>query len=200
MDYKQLESKIAQLKGDFRHFKILVINGDLKITPLETSLTSIDELDFVSQVFPDEILTGSIALRIYGLLNRPFTDIDIILSPDTEKKYSGRYVKEMYGYEADVNENRLGTINFPYKKGIFSRKKNYSVDFFSDRGVNYQTVGVVPKFKLQDPIEIMSYKMSMAEKGNKKHITDLENIFANFQFLERKGLLGEYGVLFGDIR
>ena len=190
----------TQLKSDFRHFKLLVINGELNITPKETALTSIDEIDFISQNFPDEILTGSIALRIYGLLNRPITDIDIILSPSTEKKYSGKYVKDTYGYQADVNENRLGTIDFQYKKGIFSRKKNYTVDFFSDRGVNYQTVGTVPVFKLQDPIEILTYKMSMAEKGNRKHITDLENIFANFQYLERKGLLSQYGVLFGDVR
>lgn len=194
---EMIETKIANLKSDFRHFKLLVVSNELNIIPQERSLTTIDEIDFISREFPDDIITGSIALRIYGLLNRDFSDIDIIISDPN--RFSGRYLLDSYGgYEN--TDNRLGEITFDYKKGIFSKKRRYTVDFFENRGTSYQEVGIVPRLKVQDPIEILTYKMSMAEKGNRKHITDLEQIFSNFQYLERKGLLQTYGVLFGDIQ
>jgi hypothetical protein len=61
-------------------------------------------------------------------INRVASDIDILIKD--KNRYSG-YINSTYvGDESSNMDNRLGYINFEYKKNFFSKTRVYEVDFF----------------------------------------------------------------------
>ena len=70
-----------ELIKEFRDFKLKVINGDIVFNITNSSIRSLgNELDFIKDTFrEDDIITGSIALRLFGLLHRGSNDIDILI-------------------------------------------------------------------------------------------------------------------------
>lgn len=168
--------RIESLKSGFRDFKLSLITGDLDIN-VDMSRIPTDILEFISKTFPNEIITGSLALMSYGLLKRKFGDIDIFIN---DKKRYPIYIKGRYGDEdMNMSKNRLGYVEIPYKRGFFYRRKVYKVDFFeNDESIKYQEIEYSgKKFKIQDMSEILNNKMMIATGGSYKHIEDLENIF-----------------------
>ena len=60
-----------------------------------------------------DIVSGSLALNLYGLIERDINDIDILI--DSRFRYSGYYSGQLYGSPNDgelTMENRLGYIYF----------------------------------------------------------------------------------------
>lgn len=171
------EQKI-DLVQEFRSLKLRSLNGDLSFTPSKDFIKSnFKKLEFISENFPNDIISGSLSLQIFGLLLRETNDIDILI-PD-----KGRYPKyknNLYGDDEVNLENRLGIINFEYKSGIFSRTNKYDVDFFEDMGSSYIEFEFNDKkLKLHNPLEVIDYKIKMS--SNRKHKTDLINIFSYFE-------------------
>ena len=76
--------------------------------------------------FKNDIISGSIALSLLGLINRTVSDIDILIK--NKNRYSG-YINNTYSDDEEL-DNRLGYINFEYKKNFFSKTRDYEVDFF----------------------------------------------------------------------
>jgi hypothetical protein len=169
-----------ELKKEFRDFKLKVINGDIVFNITNDAIDDLsDELDFIKDTFrEDDIITGSIALRLFGLINRGSSDIDILIKD--KDRYSG-YIKEKYGDEEIDIPNRLGYLDFQYKSGIFSKKREYEVDFFEDLGCNFTEIEIdgfldTRCIRIHNPIEILDFKMKMAVKFD-KHSEDLTKIF-----------------------
>jgi hypothetical protein len=166
------------LVPQFRDLKLKLISGIFEFSISDSSVKKYyNELLFIKKEFPGDIITGSIVLSLFDLLNREISDIDILIK-DTNR-YSG-YINETYGDpETGMIDNRLGYILFDFKRGFFYKKRRYEVDFFKDLGFKYiefEFEGV--KLKIQHPIEIISQKMSMSK--NHKHYRDLEIIFNKF--------------------
>ena len=168
-----------ELIKEFRDFKLKVLNEEIAFNITNKSILSLsDELNFVKNIFREEdILTGSIALRLFGLLHRGSNDIDILIRD--KDRYS--YIKDDYEWEIP---NRLGYKSFNYKPGFFSKRIEYDVDFFEDLGCNFTEIEIDDFFlekksiRVHNPIEILDFKMRMAiEAKSDKHNDDLTKIF-----------------------
>lgn len=170
----------GELKKEFRDFKLKVISGDIVFNITNESISKLkDELRFIKDTFEDDdILTGSTALRLFGLLYRGSSDIDMLIKD--KERYSG-YSNDQY---SDFNiPNRLGNLDFSYKQSFFSRTKKYKVDFFQDLGCNFTEIEIGSFvdnniIKIHNPIEIIDFKMKLAIDGKiDKHNEDLTKIF-----------------------
>lgn len=171
-----------ELKTEFRDYKLKVLNGDITFKPSKDALeTHKDLLYFISDTFPNDVVSGSLALSLFGLLHRKTNDIDIII--DDRNRYP-KYVKDGYDDDEFSTPNRLGYREFKYKRGIFTSEKEYTVDFFENVGASFITIDFgSKKIKVHNPLEIMDYKLSMANNSkairstSRKHNEDLTIIF-----------------------
>lgn len=168
-------------KTEFRDFKIRLLNGDVKLSFNNSYINNNKVLDFICDNFKDDIITGSLALHLYGFINhRSIKDIDILIKD--KNRYSG-YIKG--GYGDIVIPNRLGYKEFEYTShkffGILSKKVSYDVDFFLE--LENTEYSILPykgyNLKIHNPIQIISHKIEMAEKDY-KHRQDLYYIFNSF--------------------
>lgn len=161
----------------FRDLKLKMISDNVCFMLSEEAIKKFNnELLFIKKEFPTDIITGSIALNLLGLINRNTTDIDILIKDSS--RYSG-YNNTKYGDEEVGIDNRLGFLKFNFQKGLFSRTKIYEVDFFKDlesRFIEFQFQDTT--LKIQHPLEIISAKMGMSRSH--KHYRDLEIIFSKF--------------------
>jgi hypothetical protein len=177
------------LKIEFRDYKLKVLNGEINFTTSEESLNkSRNLLQFISNTFPNDIITGSLALSIFGLIHRDTNDIDILI--DDKDRYP-KYIKD--GYDAEFSTpNRLGYREIKYQKPavgiekLIRRKEEiYAVDFFhNDNNSSFITINFNGKqLKVHNPLEVMDYKLNMAINSKvyrptrSKHKEDLTRIF-----------------------
>lgn len=168
------EEDEIDFKSDLRDLKIGILNGDKKFEIKQEGIEkNLKVLDFISEVFPGDIITGSLCLSLYGLINRNLNDIDLIIKD--ENRFTD-YVKDLYGYEKKILDNRLGYKSFTFKKSFFSKRRNYKVDFFKqvdDIKTDYLIHNGV-KIKIDRPVNVISHKMNM---NSHKHRADLYRIF-----------------------
>lgn len=173
-----------ELKYEFRDYKLKVLSGEIKFTPLnlDSSKKHKDLFYFISDTFPNDIVSGSLALSLFGLLHRQVNDIDIII--DAKNRYDS-YNKYGYSDYEFSTPNRLGYKKFKYKRGIFTSKKEYNVDFFENVGTSFITFDFDgKKIKVHNPLEVMDYKLNMAinpkvvRSTSRKHNEDLTQIFS----------------------
>ena len=180
-------------KSALRDLKIQMITTDdvkFSVSPVNMEVHE-NELDFLKIVCPDDVITGSFALNLYGLINRGCNDIDILIK-DKDRYPKGHYYND-HSYSGDVgfSENRLGykyqihrkevVINnkfinnllFPfilvinYLIKVFGNEYNFKVDYFIDNGVKYNTFDYKGHtYKIHCPIQIMEQKLEMHLKGD----------------------------------
>lgn len=172
-----------ELKTEFRNFKLKVLDNEITFTPSKDALEKHkDVLSFILDNLPNDIISGSIALNILGLLHRPTFDVDMII--DDKNRYP-EYVKDGYEDDEFSTPNRLGYVDFKYKKETFTPEKEYRVDFFhNDYAASFITIEFNKKqIKIHNPLEIMDYKLNMAINSktirltSEKHNEDLTRIF-----------------------
>ena len=124
--------------SDIRELKLKMISDEINFEISKYAIKKFNtQLKFIKKEFPNDVITGSIALNLFGLINRDISDIDILIKDDM--RYSGY---------------RLGLKYFYFKKNFFSFKKTYEVDFFKDLGstfIEFEFEGI--KLKVQHPIE-----------------------------------------------
>ncbi len=194
-----------ELKTDFRDYKLKVLNGEINFTPSEESINkNKDSLQFISDTFPNDVISGSLALKIFGLIHRDTNDIDILI--EDKDRYS-KYIKDGYDDVEFSTPNRLGYREVKYIKPsvgiekfrILGRKElTYTVDFFhNDNNSTFITINFNGKqLKVHNPLEIMDYKLNMAINSkvyrptSHKHNEDLTMIFG--QAVWQLALKGEF--------
>ena len=182
------EASINQLKSEFRNYKLKILekNNDYFGGFLRVDSHISRQLEFISQTFPNDVISGSFALRLLGLLWRKNHDIDILIGD--KHRYNG-YVLD-YRYDPEFScDNRLGYKKFTHKTGIFSKSYSFEVDFFENQNPNFISCNYSNKnYKIHNPFEIINYKFRILENSKdrdnfNKHKEDLLNIFryANFK-------------------
>ena len=185
----------SELQTEFRDYKLKVLNGEIDFNPTLKEKYK-DLLYFISDEFPNDIISGSLALNILGLIYRDTNDIDIII--DDKNRYS-KYSKDGYDDDEFSTPNRLGYVDFKYKKKpligieilqLFPKYKEYKVDFFhNDNNASFIIFDFNgKKLKVHNPLEIMSYKLNMAintkvySSTSRKHNEDLTRIFGQMSW------------------
>ena len=177
----------SELQTEFRDYKLKVISGEINFTPSAKALDKHkDLLYFISDKLPDDIISGSLALNIFGLIYRDTNDIDIIIK---DKNRYPKYVKDGYDDDEFSTPNRLGYVEFKHKRGIFTSDKEYKVDFFHNEGASFIEVDFNgKKLKVHNPLEVMDYKLNMAintkvySSTSRKHNEDLTQIFGQMSW------------------
>ena len=177
----------SELQTEFRDYKLKVISGEINFTPSVKALDKHkDLLYFISDKLPDDIISGSLALNIFGLIYRDTNDIDIIIK---DKNRYPKYVKDGYDDDEFSTPNRLGYVEFKHKRGIFTSDKEYKVDFFHNEGASFIEVDFNgKKLKVHNPLEVMDYKLNMAlnskvySSTSRKHNEDLTQIFGQMSW------------------
>ena len=180
---------LDDLRMEFRNFKLKSINNEIEFKISDSVVDGNKELlTFITDTFPNDIITGSLALKLFGLISRKSNDIDILIK---DKSRYDKYIIDVYDDEF-TTPNRLGYKSFKYKKGIFSKEVEYNVDFFEDKNVPFLefTIDIsttfhsnVKKIKIHNPLEIMDYKLGIFANPNvvlttgRKHNEDLTQIF-----------------------
>ena len=194
----------SELQTEFRDYKLKVLNGEINFTASKNALEKHkDLLNFISDTLPNDIISGSLALNILGLIYRTTNDIDILI--DDKNRYP-KYSKDGYDDDEFSTPNRLGYVDFKYKKKsligierlqIFPKYEEYKVDFFhNDYGASFITVDFNGRqFKVHNPLEVMDYKLNMANYNlnvgsnrrvfsstSRKHNEDLIQIFGQMSW------------------
>lgn len=174
----------TELKSELRDLKLKVISNEYKFEINKDSIKQLsNELNFIKSTLPDEIISGSIVLRLYGLIKRDINDIDILLR---DKNLYSSYNKR--GYCDDENEilNRLGFKTFNYKSWFLSKKRSFKVDFFENPDAPFDLVNIGGvKLKIHNPMEVINYKLQLCSASSgAKHNLDLTGIFRYMNMLD----------------
>ena len=171
-----------QIKTEIRNFKLKVLDDTIKFEIKTDKYKS--ELKFIKREFPNDIITGSFVLLLYGLIDREFNDIDILIKD--KDRYSDYDKNSNIDYGGNIIEsNRLGYRNIFYKENIFCGAKKYKVDFFQDLGSTYTEYNGI---KIHNPMEIIDYKVTrvLNDIDSHKHNKDLFSIFGGNVILQFK--------------
>jgi hypothetical protein len=195
----------GQWQQELRDMKIDIVSGERKIEISDKAMAKFaPELRFIAKELPDDIITGSLALNLYGLIERDINDIDIII--DSRFRYSGYSSGKLYGSPNDgdlIMENRLGYIYFEEEvksaaiKRFFGLKSTIKrkIDFFENTVNTHNNYFEFEghKYRIQDPVSIVEAKcqiekncvgrtryedwMDDGKTQKEKHNSDLECIF-----------------------
>lgn len=181
---------LDELKAEFRNYKLKSINNEINFKISESVVKeNKDLLAFLTDNFPNDVITGSLALKLLGLLSRKNNDIDILIK---DKNRYDRYILDGYDDEF-TTPNRLGFKTFKHKIGFFTKEKEYDVDFFEDKEVPFLEFDInignsfnsnIKKIKIHNPLEIMDYKLGIfanpkvGRATGRKHNEDLTQIFS----------------------
>lgn len=159
---------------------LLLNNNSIKINNSEN-----ETLDFIINSNLDKyIITGSFALKLYGLLDRKSKDLDLVTnSADRKYKTKNNYTIETKG--------RLGFVTIKERlrfNNIFNRKK-YECDFFLDDNPKFRTFQYKGfNLKIQEPLTIVDEKLRIVNSiinssirnwdnlGLRKHLRDFDSI------------------------
>jgi len=177
-----------ELQSELRNLKLKIINGEYKFEINNSSVKDLSsELDFIKSTFPNDIISGSIVMKLYGLLRRDIRDIDILI--DDKNRYTS-YSQGGYNDGEETVLNRLGFKTFPYKGSFFSKTKQYKVDFFENKTAPYDIVNINGSdFKIHNPLDIMNYKMQLGKID--KHNNDLALVFKKLNLIDYASKFGK---------
>lgn len=173
--------------------KLKVLSRDIKLTMLfKKDLFSIsnqedETLDFIVKNNLDKyIITGSFALKLYGLLDRECKDLDLITS-EVDREY-----ERVNTYPIEADNCRLGFSKVTEKMtfGNFLKRKSYNCDFFLNKDSKFKTFTYKGfELKIQEPLSIVEEKFKLIKSIKKdsnqynwdslglyKHIRDIKNI------------------------
>lgn len=168
----------SRWSAELRNLKIEIVSGERKVEISEAAKRKhAEELRFIGSTFrKEDVITGSLALNLYGLIDRKVGDIDIMIQDPG--RYSG-YVRGIrYGEPEDGEmklSNRLGSKEFKARVGgllrfvPFLRKgRTWEVDFFEadPKYVSFEFEG--REYRVQEPMAVVETKCVLEENSIKR--------------------------------
>jgi hypothetical protein len=166
---------LNNIESKFRNFKIECLEKNkliIKDHRLEKfKLTK--NYKIIESEFKNQIITGSISLWLYGLLEeeRKFKDVDLITSE------LNRILIQKEYYSGELDKRYLGYKEYKFSSGfIFKKKEIINVDFFK---YDTQKFTEYDGLKIHNPLEIIKTKIELSKGFNNsfKHRNDLNTIF-----------------------
>lgn len=159
-------------KRILRDLKIRMINGEEVFKPIRFVRSKKAEkyLKFINKNLTDDIITGSLALYCYGLMDRNLGDIDIII--DDPNRYEN-YDNDHY----HINFNLTGRLGYKqFKVSNLFGTNEYEVDFFKNEGVKFNSVKLMGcYFRVQPPIDVIENKIKIILDNNTSFITRIKH-------------------------
>ena len=154
---------LDDLRMEFRNFKLKSINNEIEFKISDSVVNeNKDLLSFIADTFPNDIITGSLALKLLGLVTRDTNDIDILIK---DRNRYDNYTTDTYDDEF-TTPNRLGYKSFGYKKGILKKKVIHEVDFFENKNVPFLEFEINIGGFMSDIRKIKKYNGSISKHTN----------------------------------
>lgn len=173
---KTQNSTAEEIKSLFRDFKIQIIQGRkfyLNEANYKEFIKS-DKYNAYLKFTPGEIITGSVALKLLGLLDRESKDIDLIIPGEKSQQFG---TLQTLFYSNDHLENYIGTKYVEYRRGFFSKTTTIQFDFFGKTDSEILTFN---ELKIENPLTIIEKKIKLADNygfwHTEKNTMDLFNI------------------------
>ena len=168
----------SRWSAELRNLKIEIVSGERKVEISEAAKKKhAKELRFIGSTFlKEDVITGSLALNLYGLIDRKVGDIDIMIQDPS--RYQGYVAGHRYGEPEDGEmklSNRLGSkIFIELSKGLlrfipFLKKgRTWEVDFFEaePKFVAFEFEG--REYRVQEPMAVVETKCVLEEKSIKR--------------------------------
>lgn len=171
------KDEISDILSSFRDFKIDIIQSNKNFQINEKNFkefTKTKEFKAFSKFTPEEIITGSISLYLFGLINRKPHDVDLItVNPENYKPFYSRNT-----YAGELLDNYHGFVTFRFRENFWNiRKTEIDFDFFE-----YLQNDIITycDIKIENPLNIIQNKIKLIEKAGShqsKHYRDLKEIF-----------------------
>jgi hypothetical protein len=177
-------------KSEIRDLKMDMLTGDMSMEITKEAIAALaPQLRIVKENVPSGVITGSVALKLHGLLDRETSDIDVLI--DDAGMFGGYKGSHSYGDENPLS-NRLGYITFQEREsGLLDRILAYmrrektlchQVDFFLAEDTPHTVIEFEgAMLKVHDPFAILETKEALAVNLSRgfgiKHERDLYRIF-----------------------
>lgn len=203
--------------SEIRNLKLRLLNEDIDYKINYEYLKSIEKiLNVTNDNYQDYIFTGSIALNIYGLINRNYKDVDIILPKDFNiidgtfnqvthypSDNDGDFCSKRMGFRDVKPKIALSkTVIKDIFSTLFSSNNDIRYDLYHDEDdkVKYNTFRYEGKvYRIQDICQLMEQKnillsrytptygnTSIANEHYYKHYYDMNFIYNNLAFKKIK--------------
>ena len=186
MKLKSNNAASAEILSLWRNLQIEVLEGR-KFPINEKSYKEFvksDKYTAYTEFTPGEIITGSNALKIFGLLDRDTIDLDVVI---TDPLKYGKLGKAMYSNE--TLENYIGTKRFTMKHW-FKSNKEFHFDFFQFNDTQFIELDIFKStsgLKVELPLNIIRRKIELADsfgmKYGEKHLTDVMEILTGEKYV-----------------
>ena len=156
-------------KAELRSLKLKLLDNPNLFTLDKSKIKKFrTKLSFIKNNFPNDIITGSLALNLFGLINREIHDIDILIE---NAERIGLYWSSKYYFD-ELFPNRLGYKRFEFTRYIFW-KSSYLVDLFKISGEENTLQLEFDRhiFKIHNPLEIIAKKIQIIDALENRRIT-----------------------------
>lgn len=171
---KLSDDDIAEIKSLFRNFKLDIVESKIKLEVNEKNFEKFvqtKKFQAFSKFTPKEIITGSLSLYLFGLIDREPSDIDVIcLDPKPYQPFIGR------SYSFDI-PHYYGYHDYEIKKWFWQKPTWVTIDFFEfqdEEFVEYECL------KIEQPLNIIQKKFNIvcseSVSLSNKHYHDLKSI------------------------
>ena len=147
-EWRNLKLKLALQNIDFE--------PNIELIKKKTLFSNMSYWNTLKEYKGKSIITGSLALKAFGFIDRPVGDIDLIVDNLDIVKYPGNR-HDRYNDVSDL-KNLIGYNKIITKKLWFFDHEIWYVDFFEKTNQSF-----IEKdgFLFQNPIEIMNKKIEM---------------------------------------
>jgi len=171
---KLSDEDISEIKSLFRNFKLDIIESNIKLEINEKNFEKFiqtKQFQAFSKFTSKEIITGSLSLYLFGLIDREPSDIDVIcLDPKVYRPFMGR------SYSFDIPYYH-GYKDYKIKKWLLGKSIWITIDFFefqNEEFIEYEGI------KIEHPLNIIKKKFNIVCSQDinlsNKHYHDLKSI------------------------
>jgi hypothetical protein len=170
---------IAEIKSLFRNFKLDIIESNIKLEISEKNFNKFiqtKQYQAFSKFTPEEIITGSTSLYLFGLIDREPVDVDVICFDG--KSYEP-FIDRSYSFDVP---NYFGYRDFKVKKRFWNKSTWVTIDFFEfqdEEFIEYKRFNT-HLIKIENPLNIIQKKFNIVCSENvnlsNKHYHDLKRI------------------------
>lgn len=172
-----------EINRNIRDIKLKVLTNEYEFSINENILDMYkNELNFIYKKFDkyNVVITGSLALKIYGLIDRIVGDIDLLIN-DMNGIEKTKPLRNTISY--DNGELYFGSNIYKNRINLLKVDK-YKVDFFKNNSTNREFIYRNKVYKIDDPINIIEKKANMLLNARSfdtksKNDSDLRLIFSN---------------------
>lgn len=187
--YPDIINNPPLIKPEWRNTKLKIMLSEMDFEPnldliRNKSIFKQTTWDIIEKYKGKSIISGSIALKAFGLLERETSDLDLIAIDESIIKFKGEPGYN-YGRHRTPTFNIIGYDNIKLKTLKIFTGKILRVDFFENKK---QTIIEKDGFLFHSPIEIMDQKIEICSDPylRDERLKDFEDFIVFNNLIEKR--------------